>query len=95
MWALEDIAASKVYAISARATKKDFWDIDILLDKFTIYQIVEFYTERYQQFLAIAVSKMLLYFDEAEESPSPICLLGKTWEQVKKGIFKKINEQTR
>jgi hypothetical protein len=34
MWGLENIAESKVFAISARATKKDFWDLDILLNHF-------------------------------------------------------------
>jgi hypothetical protein len=38
---------------------------------------------------------MLTYFDEAEESEMPVCLLGKNWEQVKKSIFKKINEHTK
>jgi predicted nucleotidyltransferase component of viral defense system len=83
MWSLEDIAASKVFAISGRAVKKDFWDIDILLDKFTIQEITSFYQKRYQQTLAIAVAKMLTYFDEAEESENPKCLLGKTWPKIK------------
>lgn len=95
MWGLQDIAASKVFAISARATKKDFWDLDRLLDEFSFLEIASFYDKRYEHKLAIAISKMLIYFDEAEESDTPICLLNKNWEQVKKSIFKKINTHTK
>ena len=93
MWSLEDIAASKIYAVSARATKKDFWDIDILLEHFSPIQIAGFYHSRYNQGLAISVAKMLTYFDEAENSETPVCLRKKTWTQVKKDISKKINQQ--
>ena len=95
LWSLEDLAASKVFAISSRATKKDFWDIDRLLDIFSIEEIASFYSLRYEQNLAIAVSKMLTYFNEAEKTKEPVCLLGKTWPKVKKSIFKKINNQTK
>ena len=95
MWGLQDIAASKVFAISARATKKDFWDLDRLLDEFSFLEIASFYDKRYEHKLAIAISKMLTYFEEAEESDIPICLLNKNWEQVKKSIFKKINTHTK
>ena len=95
MWSLQDIAASKVFAISARATKKDFWDLDRLLDEFNFLEIASFYDKRYEHQLAIAISKMLTYFDEADESDTPVCLLNKNWELVKKSIFKKINTHTK
>ena len=95
MWSLEDIAASKILAISGRAVKKDFWDLDRLLDIFSIEEIASFYNERYQQTLAISVAKMVLFFEEAELSQEPVCLMGKTWTKVKKGIAKKINKQTK
>ena len=43
MWGLKDIAASKVNAISRRATKKDFWDINALLDIYNIEEIASFF----------------------------------------------------
>jgi predicted nucleotidyltransferase component of viral defense system len=95
MWSLEDIAASKIFAISGRAVKKDFWDLDRLLDVFSIEEIASFYDRRYQQSLAISVAKMVLFFEEAELSEAPVCLMGKTWTKVKKSIAKKINKQTK
>ena len=87
---LQDIAASKVFAISARATKKDFWDLVRLLDEFSFLEIASFYDKRYEHKLAIAISKMLTYFEEVEESDTPICLLNKNWDQVKKVFSKKL-----
>jgi predicted nucleotidyltransferase component of viral defense system len=93
MWGLKDITASKVNAISRRATKKDFWDIDRLLDIYDIKEIASFYRSKYLPMLAIGVAQMLTYYTDAEESDTPICLLNKNWEGVKKSIFKKINNQ--
>ena len=93
MWSMLDIAAAKVYAISIRATKKDFWDIDRLLDIFNIEEIADAYYKRYNQFVALGVPKMLTYFSEANETRAPICLLKKNWNLVQKNISKKINQQ--
>lgn len=93
MWSLKDIAASKVNAISRRATKKDFWDIDRLLDVYTITEIASFYRQKYLPMLAIGVAQMITYYTDAEESDTPVCLLNKTWDEVKKSIYKKINAQ--
>lgn len=95
MWSLKDIAASKVYAISNRGTRKDFWDLDLLLDHFSFYEIADFYEKRYGHQLAISIAKMLVYFDTADDSDNPECLLNKNWEGIKKSIFKKINQQTK
>jgi predicted nucleotidyltransferase component of viral defense system len=91
MWELKEIAAAKVNAISRRATKKDFWDINELLNIFNIEELANFYREKYNPMLAIGVARMITYFDDAEESETPNCLKCKTWELVKKEILKKIN----
>ena len=95
MWSLPDIAASKVNAVSRRATKKYFWDIDRLLDVFNITEIASFYRKKYLPMLAIEVAQMVTYYTDAEDSDTPICLLNKNWEGVKKSIYKKINEQAK
>lgn len=42
MCGFKDIAASKVNAISRRASKKDFWDVNALLEIFSIEEIAVF-----------------------------------------------------
>jgi predicted nucleotidyltransferase component of viral defense system len=91
MWELKEIAAAKVNAISRRATKKDFWDINELLNIFSIDEIASFYQEKYNPMLAIGVARMITYFDDADESETPNCLNNKTWDEVKKEIKKKVN----
>lgn len=95
MWSAKEIAAAKVNAVSRRATKKDFWDIDLLLETFSINEIAEFYRKKYLPMLAIGVAQMLVYFEEAENSPDPVCLRGKSWDKIKSNIFSKINLQTK
>ncbi|MFN0081955.1 MAG: nucleotidyl transferase AbiEii/AbiGii toxin family protein [Ferruginibacter sp.] len=95
MWGFKDIAASKVNAISRRASKKDFWDINALLDIFSIEEIASFYRQKYDPMLAIGVAKIITYFDDAEDSETPNCLKKLTWLQVKKEIFKKINNNSK
>ena len=55
-----------------RATKKDFWDIDRLLDIYNISEITSFYREKYLPMLAIGVAQMITYFDDAEKSATPV-----------------------
>jgi hypothetical protein len=93
MWGLPDIAAAKVHAISMRAKKKDFWDVDELFDSFTLREIASFYRQKYDPMLAIGVAQILTYFEDAESSDSPVCLKNKTWDMVKKNIANKINHQ--
>jgi predicted nucleotidyltransferase component of viral defense system len=92
MWGLSDIAASKVHAISMRAKRKDFWDIDEILDHYSLEEIAASYRKKYDPMLAIGVAQILTYFDDAESSDSPVCLKNKTWETVKTSIAKKIND---
>ena len=93
MWTIKEIAAAKVHAISNRGKKKDFWDIDIILDFLSIEEITTLYKKKYDPLLAIGVAQILLYFDDADGSQTPNCYLGKNWNQVKSNITKKINYQ--
>jgi Nucleotidyl transferase AbiEii toxin, Type IV TA system len=93
MWDLKDIAAAKVNAISRRASKKDFWDINELLDIFTIEEIASFYRQKYDPMIAIGVARMLVHFSDADDSEMPTCLKSKTWNKVKKEIVRKINKK--
>jgi hypothetical protein len=88
----EDIAAMKIFAILQRARKKDFWDINLLLDKFGLEKIVLFYREKFpKNQMLISVSQALLYFDDVENDEDPVSLQNITWEQVKSGIKKHVN----
>jgi len=88
----EDIAAMKIFAILQRAKKKDFWDINLLLEKFGLENIISFYREKFpKNQMLISISQALLYFDDVENDEDPVSLHNMTWEQVKKEIKKHVN----
>ena len=84
MASLDDIVAMKMDVISRGGRKKDFWDLHILRNKYTIEQMLSLYKERYpygateEECIA-----GLTNFSVADSDPDPICLLGKIWQLIK------------
>ncbi len=93
MYSNKDIAAMKINAILGRGVKKDFWDLFELLKLYSLNDIVNFYNQKYpNQQLLISIPNALTYFEDADDSPDPISLLGQTWEDVKEFIKFKVRE---
>lgn len=91
MFSVEDIMAMKVQAILGRGKKKDFWDIAVLLQHFSVDDFIRFHKEKYStQHLFITVPQALIYFADAEESEAPMSLKGQTWESVQAFIQEKV-----
>ncbi len=83
----EDIAAMKIQAILGRGKKKDFWDLALLLEKHGLGNIIDWHTEKFpNQMLLISIPQTITYFDDANLSQDPICLLGLSWEDIKNKI---------
>jgi len=79
----EDLAAMKLNAIVNRGSKKDFWDLAILLERFSPEDLFDLYAKKYQRDNLWMVEKSILYFDEAEGQPDPEDLGGRSWQQIK------------
>lgn len=93
MYSNKDIAAMKINAILGRGVKKDFWDLYQLLKIYSLNEIITFYNQKYpNQQLLISVPNALTYFEDADDSPDPICLQGLNWEDVKAFIKLKVRE---
>lgn len=89
----EDIAAMKIQAILGRGVKKDFYDLFELLNQFSLNEIIQFHKSKYPlQTLNITIPQAITYFEEADESEDPISLRNETWDEVKKGLRKVVNE---
>jgi len=84
---IKDIAAMKISAIIGRGTKKDFIDIAFLLQKFSLKDILDFYSLKYNDGSIFAAMKSLTYFDDAEDDIMPDMLIKKSWKQAKKEII--------
>lgn len=87
----KDIAALKVNAIEGRGTKKDFVDIYVLLQHYSLGEILEFYKQKYPNYSIFRALRSLTYFEDAESQAMPKMFIPDTWEQMKKCITEKVN----
>jgi len=84
MAGIEDIIAMKVEVISIGGRKKDFWDLHLFLDDFSVEQMIALHKERYpRSHCADDMSGHFVDFDKADNDPDPDCLQGKMWEMIK------------
>ncbi len=93
MLSIEDIAPMKLDAITGRGSKKDFFDLYFLLQRYDIETLFSFYLEKYPHQTTFHVARSLSYFVDAESSPDPMVFDKKvTWTKVKKAIIKEIQK---
>lgn len=81
---VEDIVAMKIDVISQGGRKKDFWDLHLLHDKFSINQMLDFYSERYPY--GASREECVEGFNNftiADADPNPICMQNKVWQLIK------------
>jgi hypothetical protein len=90
---LKDICAFKLNAISGRGSKKDFWDLAYLLDKFSIEEQIDFFKLKYPRANLWHILKSLSYFEDAENENIEIQdLNGVSWQDVKAKICEEIKD---
>ena len=93
MYSNEDIAAMKINAILGRGAKKDFYDLAELLKHFRLKDIIDFHRKKFpDNTILISIPNAITYFEDAEASPDPVSLNGKTWEEVKKELQKHVRD---
>jgi predicted nucleotidyltransferase component of viral defense system len=84
----KEIAAMKIAAITNRGSKKDFYDLNKLLEIFSLQQILDFYTKKFTDSSVFFALKSIVYFDDAEEQEDPIMFDLTSWNDVKVNIIK-------
>jgi len=85
---IADIAAMKLAALTNRGSKKDFFDLYILLQEYQLDELLQFYRRKFPDGSTFLVLKSLAYFDDAEDEPTPVMLIATSWQQVKSCISK-------
>ncbi len=84
---LRDIAPMKIDAITGRGRKKDFCDLYYLLRYFSLYEIMDAYSNMYPHSTLFHVYKSLTWFEDADKDGDLDVLDKKfNWEDVKKAI---------
>ncbi len=93
MYTNSDIAAMKIQAILGRAQKKNFWGLHELLQHYSLQQIMDWHKQKYpNQMLAISIPNAISNFTEADDSETPACFKGQTWEKVQDDIKKVVRD---
>lgn len=84
---LKDLAAFKLNAVSGRGSKKDFWDLEMLLNHFSLAEMLDFFNSKYATYDLWHLLRSLTYFDDAEREQIEIMdLSGKNWDYIKEKI---------
>ena len=84
MAAVEDIVAMKMDVVSRGGRKKDFWDLHMLRDHYSVEQMLSLYEERYPYGATREeCTSGLTNFSVADLEPDPICLQEKVWQLIK------------
>ncbi|MGZ8559894.1 MAG: nucleotidyl transferase AbiEii/AbiGii toxin family protein [Chitinophagaceae bacterium] len=91
---LRDIIPMKLQAISNRFSKKDFWDIAFLLDNFTLEQMLAIFKTKFPQIDTGFIIHSLTAFDGALPEQDPVCLIPKSWEEIKQALEKAVINYT-
>jgi hypothetical protein len=89
---LPDLTAMKLNAIANRGSKKDFYDVVELLQHYSLTAMLGFFSKKYPNTDPFAVVRSLAWFEEADQEPDPIPMLGQTWESVKRIITGAVGE---
>lgn len=87
----KDIAALKINAIEGRGTKKDFIDIYLLLQHYSLDDLLAFYSQKYPNYSIFRALLSLNYFDDAEPQAMPKMLIPTSWEEMKKTLSAAVN----
>lgn len=87
----KDIATMKVNAVEGRGTKKDFVDIYLLLQHYSLDDLLAFYSQKYPNYSLFRALLSLNYFDDAEPQAMPKMLIPAGWEEIKTAISSVVN----
>lgn len=89
---VEEIAAMKMDVASRGGRKKDFWDIDQIMQKYSLDELLSLHEERYPYTHERAeIITKLTDFAIADVDFDPNCSLSKQWELVKLDIVERVS----
>jgi len=91
---MPDIAAMKLSAIAQRGSRKDFYDLNELMNQYPLTELLLFFRKKFPSVDTFHILKSLTYFDDADQEKDPVLLRKLTWNQVKKNIIREIKTIT-
>ena len=82
----KDIAAMKINAIEGHGSLKDFIDIYLLLQHYSLDELLSFYSQKYPNYSIFRALLSLTYFDDAENEAVPKMFIPADWNTIKQHI---------
>lgn len=91
---LTDLAAMKLETVIGRGTKRDFFDIYFLAQKFSLPKLFGFYQGKFQNLKQreIMIKKALVFFEEADRDEMPDLLVPVAWQEVKRWMVDEVKK---
>ena len=91
MASTEQIVAMKMEAINLGGRKKDWWDIHMLLEHYSLEEMLDLH-KRWQPYThdKERVLSQLVNFTVADGQPDPKCLQQKDWDLIKMDIIDEV-----
>lgn len=85
---VDQIAAMKMQAIATGGRKKDWWDIHLLLNHYSMSQLMSLHS-RWQPFThdEAKLLDLLTDFTQANQEPDPVCNRHLQWDDIKLDII--------
>jgi predicted nucleotidyltransferase component of viral defense system len=85
LFSVEDISAMKLFAVTKRGSKKDFFDIYKLCEILSPEKLFNNFIQKYGEENVWMVKMSLIYFEDADKEEDPEIIEKKmTWDKVKK-----------
>jgi hypothetical protein len=76
----------KLNAITNRGSKKDFFDLEMLLENQALPELLDLYCRKYSVRNRFMVIRSIAWFDDAENEPDPESLANLSWPAIKARI---------
>lgn len=92
MASLPDLAAMKLMAITNRGKLRDFVDIYILLQHFSLQEMLDFWSEKFSNNNYELVLRSLTYFDDATKESNLKWFFPFNWNKIKKSIIQSVQQ---
>jgi predicted nucleotidyltransferase component of viral defense system len=82
---MRDVASMKLDTVMKRGSRKDFYDMYYLFERYSPLEIIEWHKQMFKHETNFHVIRSLTYFEDAEIAEQPFVYDKKvTWEKVKK-----------
>ena len=87
---IKDLAADTLNRISSRGNRQDFIDMYFLLQRFSLEDIFDFFSQKHPNSSIFRALMSLTYFVDAENNDTPTMFVDFDWEHCKSFILNEV-----